>query len=456
MKPGMRTVRSRSREQRGRWRSRRTSIGVGLALGVLLAASSPNAAVLEFLEFYLNGSGGASGLNGIRGVTVSPDGAHLYAASSVYNSVAVFEREGTTGLLTFVEVERDGVDGLDGAYLAKVSPDGAHVYVAAYDDDAVTVFERDAATGALTFVELQRDGDPGVDGLDGATAVAVSPDGDHVYVGGTLEDALVVFDRNPSTGALSFVELHRDGVGGVDGLDSPRSVVVSPDGADVYVASNVDDAVAVFNRNDSTGALSFAEVHKDGQNGVDGLNGITEVAVSPDNADVYGASFSDSSVPVFSRDALTGELSFTEFQRDNLGGVDGLGGALSVAVSPDGKRVFAGSANDDAVAAFDRDAATGALTFVEFQKDGVGGVDGLEGVNRIAISPDGGHLYVGAFTEGAVAVFAVPEPTAGILQVAALAAITALAIRSAAQRPPRASAVSRVQPDAPVASEAAG
>ena len=53
-----------------------------------------------------------------------------------------------------VEVEQDGVgglDGLDGASQVAVSPDGAHVYVAAFNDDAVTVFRRDASTGRLSF-----------------------------------------------------------------------------------------------------------------------------------------------------------------------------------------------------------------------------------------------------------------------------------------------------------------
>ena len=38
-----------------------------------------------------------------------------------------------------------------------------------------------------------------------------------------------------------------------------------------YVTGNGDDAVAVFSRASSTGALTFVEVQKDGVNGVDGL-----------------------------------------------------------------------------------------------------------------------------------------------------------------------------------------
>ncbi len=61
-----------------------------------------------------------------------------------------------------------------------VSPDGSHVYATGYSDDAVAVFSRNSSTGALTFVEVLKDGTGGVDGLDAAYGVTVSPDGSHV------------------------------------------------------------------------------------------------------------------------------------------------------------------------------------------------------------------------------------------------------------------------------------
>ena len=89
--------------------------------------------------------------------------------------------------LTFVEVHKDGVgrvDGLDGADSVTVSPDGSHLYAAGFDDDALAVFSRNSTTGALTFVEVQVDGVAGVDGLDAATSVTVSPGGSHLYAAG--------------------------------------------------------------------------------------------------------------------------------------------------------------------------------------------------------------------------------------------------------------------------------
>jgi 6-phosphogluconolactonase (cycloisomerase 2 family) len=75
-----------------------------------------------------------------------------------------------------------------------------------------------------------------------------------VYV--ARDGALAVFARDAGTGALTAVQTVQDGMGGTDGLAGVSDVVVSPDGAQVYVVGRLDDAVAVFARNGSTGALS--------------------------------------------------------------------------------------------------------------------------------------------------------------------------------------------------------
>ena len=111
------------------------------------------------------------------------------------------------------------------------------------------------ASNSLVSVEVQRNGVAGVEGLAFASSVAVSSDGAHVYATGFLDNALVAFRRDAASGMLTFVGVQRDGVGGVDGLGRPHSLVVSPDGANVYVASgfdstdaDADQAVAVFRR----------------------------------------------------------------------------------------------------------------------------------------------------------------------------------------------------------------
>src|SRR2546427_135718 len=165
--------------------------------------------------------------------------------------------------LRYLEVALNGtgsVTGLGGATGVAVSPDGRNIYAAGEVDDALAVFRRDAATGALTYVQIQRDGYAGgVDGLLGAKAVAISPDGAHVYAAGSLDNAVAVFGRDAATGKLTFIEVQREGQNGVLGLFGAKAVTVSPDGANLYVAGGYDDALVVFGRNPETGMLAYLQ-----------------------------------------------------------------------------------------------------------------------------------------------------------------------------------------------------
>jgi cysteine-rich repeat protein len=138
------------------------------------------------------------------------------------------------------------------------------VYVAGDNDDAIAVFHRDATTGMLTFLEFHRDGVAGVDGLDGAESIAVSADGTHLYAGGSDEKALAVFVRDPATGKLSFRAVQRNGTGDVDGLAGVGSVVVGADGLFVYAGGTDDDAVTVFSMRCGDGLLDPGEQCDDG------------------------------------------------------------------------------------------------------------------------------------------------------------------------------------------------
>ena len=226
-------------------------------------------------------------------------------------------------------------------------------------------FSRNPATGALSFVEFKQDGVEGVDGLDGAIGVTISPDVKHLYAAGYFDDAVAAFSRNPTTGTLNFVELKKDGVGGVDGLDGGWSVTISLGGKHLYAASDLDKALAVFSRNTTTGELTFVEMHKDGSGLIDGLAGAASVIVSPNGNQVYVAGTIDKTVTMFSRNSATGELTIEQICRDGVGGVDGLDGASSIAISPDEKRLYASARDDDAVAVFSRSIPSADLEIVK-------------------------------------------------------------------------------------------
>ena len=331
------------------------------------------------------------------------------------------------------------VDGLEAAQAVAVSADGRSVYAASLFDDAVVRFDRDPATGALTPQGCVDDDDTGGDdcaqqapGLSETKSLALSPDGTSLYAVSSVDSAIVRFSRDPNTGAITPQDCIEDNDTGnaecattVDGLGDPYSVAISPEGNSVYVASFGDDAVLRLDRN-GAGILSFAFCFDDndtgteaGCSGVDGLNGSISVAVSPDGQSVYAAAEQDDAVVSFDR-MPAGGINPAGCVDDNDAGqgpdncgqsTDGLDRAQVVTVSPDNASVYAGSRDDDAVVRFDR-AGGGALSPQGCVDDNDTGpdtctqsADGLEDVFGLAVSGDGLSLYAAARGDDAIAIF---------------------------------------------------
>ena len=193
----------------------------------------------------------------------------------------------------------------------------------------------------------------------------VSPDRKHLYVVSFTSGSIAVFSRNTNAGndfgKLSFVQNYQDGQVGIDGLSTPSSVAISPDGKHLYLNSTLDDSVTVFGRNASDGKLTFIEFLKDGEAGGSKLDGASGVTVSPDGKHVYATSFNENAVSVFRRDANTGKLSLQGFRANNFSGVVGLKGANTVLVSPNSKHIYVGAREGDAISFFE---ATGSQFYL--------------------------------------------------------------------------------------------
>jgi 6-phosphogluconolactonase (cycloisomerase 2 family) len=362
-------------------------------------AAPAQAAVLGFIEQQMN-DGVVTGLMGGASIAISPDGLHIYAGGEDQDALAVFSRDSGTGQLTFVG-SGSGVLGLSEVRGVAVSPDGAHVYTVGYQDDAIAAFERDQATGALSFIDAWKNGVDGFSSLNGPQGVTVSPDGAHVYVASDVSGSVTVFSRDAATGELTWEEAQVDETGVISTLDGAEAVVVSADGAHVYVAAQHDDAVTGFSRDAATGALTLVTA----QTGFNGLGRAQSVTITPDGAHVYVAGGTDHALAVFSRDAGTGVLSFIDSYDNADPGISGLGGVEWVTTSAGGSVVYAASDVDDALVVFSRDPATGLLTFEQVLFHTDAGVSGLDGASAVVASPTGPHVYVVSKVSNSVAVF---------------------------------------------------
>jgi 6-phosphogluconolactonase (cycloisomerase 2 family) len=363
---------------------------------------------LTFIEYVKDDSNGVDGLASAHNIILSTSGEHAYVSGYAENTIVVFTRNIGTGALAFAEMQKQdslGTDGIAGAAGITLSPDGRHLYAAGTTEGEIAIFSRDETTGLLTFLEIVKDDSNGVNGLAGVNNVTVSPDGKHAYATGGGEQMLAVFARDMVTGSLSYVESHTDGALGVDGLWACQGVIVSPDGASVYVTGWSDNAVAVFSRNATTGALTFVEVHFDNTAGVDGLGNAYGIAIDSDGEALYIAGYADNAIAMFSRNTSTGALTFTEVQKNDSAGVAGIAGVRRLAISPDGLHFYASGMTDNTLALFDRDSTDGHLTFVENMKNDSAGVVEMIGPHVIAISPDGAQVYVTAYGDSNVVIF---------------------------------------------------
>jgi hypothetical protein len=323
--------------------------------------------------------------------------------------------------------------------------------------------------------------------------IAISPDGKSVYVdNGTVISG---FSRNATTGALTpfpdadciegFGSDSSCATNDLDQMGPAATLVVSPDNKTVYLATldgcsfatfagrqpHVDPQnhdcgndqvqffaqgdVAVFSRDPSTGLLTPGPCYSNGhtptsgcQQSADGLYGITSLAVSPDDKNVYVTSDRNAQqgmlsadpgeVTEFSRDQSTGAL--TELTGAGAcltagggcgvdAGTNGVAGLIEpqqIVISPDGKSAYVASAQytnggvgspvdaglevASTLTQYSRDTSTGVLSplagatcFAGYQQactgnDGVAAdvvqIPGMTGAEGLVISPDGQSVYV--------------------------------------------------------------
>jgi len=195
-----------------------------------------------------NGVDGADFLTSPKGILVTND--RVYVAASTAHSISIFQRNGQTGALTFlsrVVQGVDGVDGLNGAHALVMSPDGKHLYAAGYGGGATKMGHFDVTGSGLAF-RGTFGGDGTLPDMEGIAKLSMSPEGRSIYAASAVLNKIFVIDRHPASGLLTLKSSHADGDPGFELLAGTNHAAVSPDGKHVYVTASNDDAVSVYRR----------------------------------------------------------------------------------------------------------------------------------------------------------------------------------------------------------------
>jgi len=384
---------------------------------------------------------------GSRAIAVSPDGKNVYVASSTSNAIAIFRRNERTGTLTQPAGKGGCIASPGGNGCARaagliqpnsvaVSGNGRNVYATSRAGNSVTSFARNGKTGALRQLSngcisgITLPGCVTGQALVAPDVVVISHDGKNVYAGSFFGNAVAIFTRDPSSGALTqpsgaagcIAEAISGCAPGI-ALGAVEGLAISGDGSSVYTGSALSNAVAILTRDPSTGALTQAT---DGSGcivdaplagcvtGVQ-LSGANAVALSPGGTQAYVTSLLSNSVTSFNHGTLTqrqGTAGCLVFLRAvGCSFARAMSAPEGIDVSPDGKNVYVAAFTTGAIDVLNRNPATGRVA----QKTGHPGCLGRSlgckparatgGASSIAISPDGRYVYMTSFSSNAVDVF---------------------------------------------------
>ena len=367
--------------------------------GTPIQLAAPNACLANLA---IGGCSPFKTFNRPLNIDVAPDGADVYMANQS-GTIGRFRRDPGTNALTGADFVNFGGGDLSDVFVASSGTLLVGAGGSTSGDGMVESFSRDPSTGALTAIGCAEEGGSlfcaNAEGIGGADEIALPPSGPGVYV------------------AAEY--------GGPDGPDGGST----PDGS--IAVLTVGGSPGNFKQLECIAAIKAASgACSDQSKDEPVLRGPSSVVVSPDGRNVYFGGFGG--LVGYNRDPATGKLvSEAECMlRSTSGPFCSKEVRLPIAdqlvISPDGEFLYAGGANSFTV--LDRNPASGTLSVVECMKSASSAAScpvepAFGGGTGIATSPDGSTLYVagGGSGEGFLRAFRVDKATG---QLADLACVT--------------------------------
>jgi 6-phosphogluconolactonase (cycloisomerase 2 family) len=168
------------------------------------------------------------------------------------DQIFIWKFDQATGLLTPNDPSTVSFPPGDGPRHFYFHPNGRWFYSLQEEASTIVLFDYDGANGRLTNRQTISSLPPRFAGSNFCSEIMVSSDGAFVYVGNRLHDSIGIFSVG-KTGQLTFVadEWARG--------NYPRSFNFDPTGRFLYCCNQRGDNVAVFRVNRRTGRLTFTD-----------------------------------------------------------------------------------------------------------------------------------------------------------------------------------------------------
>lgn len=137
-----------------------------------------------------------------------------------------------------------------------IDPTGSYLYCIYELSNEVGIYERDPKTGDISFIESISTRDKGADGFSKAAEIRMSCDGRHLYCTNRGDDTIAWFTREPSKGSLHLEATIPSGG------KRPRNIILDPTERYLFCANASSDTITTFRRDPESGSLEqFGEDH---------------------------------------------------------------------------------------------------------------------------------------------------------------------------------------------------
>ena len=292
-------------------------------------------------------------------LAVHPSGDYLYAvnegdpAQESGGSISAFQIDHITGTLTFLnKVDSKG----PGPCHLVVDKTGSAVFVANFIGGSVVSYRlnHDGSIGEFASF-FQHEGSSVTPRQAGphAHGAYLSADNRFLFVPDLGLDKVVIYDVNAATGELSN---HNPPSVSLPGGTGPRHFAFAPDEKHAYVLGEIASTITVFSYDAASGEMAEVQRVSTLPEGFNEPSSTAEIAISSDGRSVYASNRGHDSIATFAVDPANGTLTFVE-HAPTQGRTP-----RNFAIDPTGIYVFAENQASNNIVQFRRDAETGKLT----------------------------------------------------------------------------------------------